>query len=130
MNEVLEAMARAIFKSWFVDFDPVRAKMDGRKPEGMDAATAKLFSDGFEESELGPIPRGWQIGSDRIWCTKSTMAAKTKRMSTPVKWWPDKVYVDNGVYMGSQPESFVVETENFVSVGRACPNHTGGSQRA
>ena len=61
MNETLEAMARAIFKSWFVDFDPVRAKMDGRKPEGMDAATAKLFPNGFEESELGPIPRGWAV---------------------------------------------------------------------
>jgi type I restriction enzyme S subunit len=60
MNETLEAMARAIFQSWFVDFDPVRAKMDGRKPDGMDAATAKLFPDGFEESELGAIPRAWQ----------------------------------------------------------------------
>ena len=60
MNETLEAMARGIFKSWFVDFEPVRAKIDGRKPEGMDAATAKLFPDGFEESELGAIPRAWQ----------------------------------------------------------------------
>ncbi|MEI8372382.1 MAG: restriction endonuclease subunit S [Planctomycetota bacterium] len=61
INETLEAMARAIFKNWFVDFDPVRAKMDGRKPEGMDAATAKLFPDEFEESELGPIPKGWKV---------------------------------------------------------------------
>ncbi len=61
MNETLETMARAIFKSWFVDFDPVRAKMDGRKPEGMDAATAKLFPDGFEESEVGLIPKGWTV---------------------------------------------------------------------
>jgi type I restriction enzyme, S subunit len=60
MNETLEAMARAIFKSWFVDFDPVRAKLDGRKPAGMDSATAKLFPDGFEESDLGQIPRGWR----------------------------------------------------------------------
>ena len=62
MNETLEAMARAIFKSWFVDFDPVRAKIDGRKPEGIDAATAKLFPCEFEESELGPIPKGWRAG--------------------------------------------------------------------
>lgn len=61
MNETLEAMARALFKSWFVDFDPVRAKMDGRQLEGMDAATANLFPDGFEESELGPIPKGWCV---------------------------------------------------------------------
>ncbi|MEN3032677.1 restriction endonuclease subunit S [Chromobacterium amazonense] len=61
-NATLEAIARALFKSWFVDFDPVRAKMEGRAPEGMDEATAALFSDGFEESELGLVPRGWRIG--------------------------------------------------------------------
>jgi type I restriction enzyme S subunit len=60
MNHTLEAQARAIFKSWFVDFDPVRAKMEGRQPSGMDAATAALFPDGFEESELGMIPKGWE----------------------------------------------------------------------
>ncbi|PSF31075.1 restriction endonuclease subunit S [Aphanothece hegewaldii CCALA 016] len=61
MNQTLEAMARAIFKSWFVDFDPVRAKMEGRQPVGMDAATAELFPDSFEESALGLIPKGWKI---------------------------------------------------------------------
>ncbi|MDA8216788.1 MAG: restriction endonuclease subunit S [Dehalococcoidales bacterium] len=60
-NETLEAMARAIFKSWFVDFDPVRAKAAGRQPVGMDTETAALFPDSFEESELGDIPRGWKI---------------------------------------------------------------------
>jgi type I restriction enzyme S subunit len=60
-NETLKAMARALFRSWFVDFDPVRAKMEGRQPVGMDADTAALFPDGFEESALGPIPRGWQV---------------------------------------------------------------------
>lgn len=63
MNETLEAMARAIFKSWFVDFDPVRAKMEGRQPAGMDAATADLFPDEFEESSLSLIPKGWKIKS-------------------------------------------------------------------
>lgn len=61
MNETLEAMARAIFKSWFVDFDPVRAKMEGRQPAGMDAATADLFPDEFEESSLGLIPKEWKV---------------------------------------------------------------------
>lgn len=60
-NATLEAIAQAIFKSWFVDFDPVRAKMEGRAPEGMDEATVALFPDSFEESELGPVPRGWQV---------------------------------------------------------------------
>lgn len=63
MNETLEAMARAIFKSWFVDFDPVRAKKSGRQPAGMDAATADLFPDDFEESSLGLIPKGWKVGT-------------------------------------------------------------------
>ncbi len=63
MNVTLEAMARALFKSWFVDFDPVRAKLDGRQPAGMDAATAALFPSEFQESELGPIPKGWKIGT-------------------------------------------------------------------
>jgi type I restriction enzyme S subunit len=61
MNETLEAMARAIFKSWFVDYDPVRAKMDGRQPVGMDAGTAALFPDTFEDSPIGTIPRGWSV---------------------------------------------------------------------
>ena len=60
MNETLEAMARAIFKSWFVDFDPVRAKMEGR-PTGLPKEIENLFPDSFEDSELGEIPRGWDI---------------------------------------------------------------------
>ena len=63
MNQTLEEMARAIFKSWFVDFDPVRAKMEGRAPVGMDAKTAALFPHGFEESELGKVPKGWKVGT-------------------------------------------------------------------
>ena len=58
-NATLEAIAQALFKSWFVDFDPVRAKMEGRAPEGMDEATAALFPDSFEESVLGLLPKNW-----------------------------------------------------------------------
>ena len=65
MNETLEQMARALFKSWFVDFDPVRAKMEGRTPTGMDAATAALFPDRLVDSELGPIPEGWRVNQLR-----------------------------------------------------------------
>ena len=61
-NTTLEAIAQALFKSWFVDFDPVRAKTEGRQPEGVDATTAALFPDSFEESELGLVPKGWGIG--------------------------------------------------------------------
>lgn len=63
INETLEAMARAIFKSWFVDFDPVSAKRSGRQPAGMDTATADLFPDDFEESSLGLIPKGWRVST-------------------------------------------------------------------
>ena len=63
MNETLEATARALFKSCFVDFEPVRAKTEGRAPKGMDAETAKLFPSEFEDSEKGEIPKGWSIAS-------------------------------------------------------------------
>ena len=59
-NATLEAIAQALFKSWFVDFDPVRAKMEGRAPEGIDETTAALFPDGLEDSELGLVPKGWK----------------------------------------------------------------------
>lgn len=62
MNATLEAMARALFQSWFVDFEPVRAKMDGREPVGLDPEAAALFPAHFEESALGPIPQGWEVG--------------------------------------------------------------------
>jgi len=62
-NTTLEAIARALFKSWFIDFDPVRAKAEGREPEGMDAATAALFPAEFEESALGLIPKGWRAST-------------------------------------------------------------------
>ncbi|MHB8107518.1 MAG: restriction endonuclease subunit S [Candidatus Cryosericum sp.] len=62
MSETLEAMARALFKSWFIDFDPVRARTEGRDP-GLPADIAALFPDSFEDSDLGEIPKGWSVGS-------------------------------------------------------------------
>lgn len=58
-NTTLESIGQALFKSWFVDFDPVRAKAAGLDPEGLDAATAALFPDSFDASELGVVPKGW-----------------------------------------------------------------------
>ena len=60
MNRTLEQMARALFKSWFVDFDPVRAKMRGEEPEGMDAETAALFPAEMDEVEGREVPKGWE----------------------------------------------------------------------
>lgn len=62
MNETLEAMARALFQSWFVNFDPVRAKAEGRDT-GLPAHIADLFPDSFEDSELGEIPKGWKVAT-------------------------------------------------------------------
>lgn len=60
LSETLEAIAQSIFKSWFIDFDPVHAQSRCEKPFGMDDATAALFPDSFEESEIGITPMGWR----------------------------------------------------------------------
>jgi type I restriction enzyme S subunit len=65
LSKTLEDIAQTIFKSWFIDFDPVKAKIAGAKPVGMDAATAALFPDSMEESELGLVPKDWGV-SDLI----------------------------------------------------------------
>jgi type I restriction enzyme S subunit len=61
VNRTLEAVARALFQSWFVDFDPVRAKLDGRQPIGLDSGTAALFPASFQDSEFGHVPRDWKV---------------------------------------------------------------------
>ena len=63
ISKTLEDIAQTIYKSWFIDFDPVKAKMAGGKPAGMDAATAALFPDSMVESEAGLIPRGWEVSA-------------------------------------------------------------------
>lgn len=87
MNETLEAIARAIFKSWFVDFDPVHYKARGEQPPGMDADTAALFPDSFEDSELGPIPSGWRVG------TLGDIADNPRRSVQPKEVPSDTLYV-------------------------------------
>ena len=85
-NTTLEAIAQALFKSWFVDFDPVHAKMQGRAPEGMDEATAALFPDSFEESELGAMPKGWRVMP--IGDAVETVGGATPDTKTPAYWEP------------------------------------------
>ncbi len=79
----LEAIARRLFKSWFVDFDPVRAKVTGEKPTGLADNIAALFPDRFMESELGDVPEGWKVGkisefstNVRVGCTPSQFSAE------------------------------------------------------
>ena len=90
-NATLEAIAQALFKSWFVDFDPVRAKMEGRIPEGMDEATAALFPDGCEESELGLVPRGWRVG--RVSDLGDVICGKTPPTAQPENYGTDVPFI-------------------------------------
>lgn len=83
MNETLEAMARALFKSWFVDFDPVRAKAEGRD-HGLPKSLADLFPDSFENSELGEIPKGWETGP--FAGTIEILGGGTPKTSSPEYW--------------------------------------------
>ncbi|MEZ8656780.1 restriction endonuclease subunit S [Vibrio splendidus] len=87
VNQTLEEMAQAIFKSWFVDFDPVKAKMNGEQPEGMDAATASLFPEKFVESEKGLIPDGWKIAQVKELCKLVQNGGTPKRKESD--YWID-----------------------------------------
>lgn len=90
MNQTLEAMAKAIFKSWFVDFEPVRAKMEGRQPIGIDAATADLFPNSFDESALGLIPMGWKVST--IGESVKVVGGGTPSTKKPEYWEDGKTY--------------------------------------
>ncbi len=116
MNETLEQMARALFKSWFVDFDPVRAKMEGRwRPgqslPGLPAHLYDLFPSRLVPSELGPIPEAWEVGS------VSQLANRIQNGGTPKRSEP--TYWDVGeipwLTSGEVRQSFVLDTQNFIS---------------
>jgi type I restriction enzyme, S subunit len=111
-NETLEATARAIFKSWFVDFDPVHAKARGEHPPGMDAATAALFPDSFEESELGLIPRGWRWGT--LDETVQIMGGGTPKTSVP-EYWDGDIFWFSVKDVPSPSDVFVIETEKQIT---------------
>jgi type I restriction enzyme S subunit len=83
---ILEEMSQTLFKSWFVDFDPVVAKSEGRKPFGMSDEIAALFPDSFEESELGAVPRGWRVG------TISDIGENPRRGTKPSEVAPSTPY--------------------------------------
>ncbi len=90
-NATLEAIAQALFKSWFVDFDPVHAKQQGLAPEGMDEAAAALFPDGFVESELGLVPRGWHVG--KISELGDVVCGKTPPTAQPENFGKDVPFI-------------------------------------
>lgn len=88
MSETLETIAQSVFRSWFVDFDPVKAKMAGEKPVGMNEATAALFPDSMEETELGMTPVGWKVVTLKAVASQRKESVKVNDLSA------DEVYVD------------------------------------
>jgi type I restriction enzyme, S subunit len=110
-NATLEAIAQALFKSWFVDFDPVRAKMEGRAPEGMDEATAALFPDALEETELGLVPKGWRVGCIEDLCKTITNGGTPSR-SKPEFW-------ESGIIpwfkTGEFADGFLLQPSEFIT---------------
>lgn len=111
MNETLEAIARALFKSWFVDFDPVRAKAEGRDP-GLPQHLADLFPDSFEDSELGEIPSGWEVGSildhARLISGGTPKTDRSEYWDGPISWASAKD-------VSQSTESFLVATERSIT---------------
>ena len=129
-NSTLEAITHSLFKSWFVDFDPVRAKQEGRQPEGIDEATAALFPDGFEESELGLVPRGWRA------CTMEDVSVVRIGKTPPrkeshwfsenpkdVRWVSIRDMGTSGAFISSTSEYLTAESIQRFNV-RQVPNNT------
>ena len=111
MSETMEAMARALFKSWFVDFDPVHAKAAGRKPIGMDAATAALFPSEFVDTDLGPIPKGWTAAPLPAWAV--LLSGGTPSKMEPGLWNGDVPWISPKVMTSlhaDSPEAYVSES--------------------
>lgn len=111
MNATLEAMARALFQSWFVDFDPVRAKLDGRQPFGLDPDTAALFPDSFQDSEAGHIPKGWRFGTIQDCCVQIQNGGTPRRNET--RFW------DGGnipwLASGEVRQSIITASDGFIT---------------
>jgi type I restriction enzyme S subunit len=112
MNETLEAMARALFKSWFVDFEPVRAKAEGRDT-GLPKEIADLFPDSFEDTELGEVPKGWRV-------TPVDELAEIVGGSTPST--KETIYWEDGIHYWATPKDLsnlstpvLLETERRVT---------------
>lgn len=113
MNHTLEEMARAIFKSWFMDFDPVRAKEERRAPIGMDAETAALFPDGFEDSELGEVPKGWHV--DKIGDLVQAVGGSTPSTKNPEFWEDGTIHFATPKDLSSLTSPVLLETERKIT---------------
>ena len=110
MNEILEDIAKTLFKSWFIDFDPVRAKAEG-KPTGLSKEISDLFPDSFEDSEFGEIPKGWQIKEIQELCESISSGGTPKRKQ--------KDYWENGSIdwfkTGELHDTYLLESEEKIT---------------
>ncbi|HEV8714334.1 MAG TPA: restriction endonuclease subunit S [Candidatus Binatia bacterium] len=111
MNQTLEQMARAIFKSWFVDLDPVRTKVEGREP-GMPEEVADLFPDSFEDSELEKIPAGWKVGS--ILSRAKLLSGGTPKTDRQEYWNGDIAWA-SAKDVSQCGETFLIATERTIT---------------
>src|SRR2546430_607079 len=111
ISETLEAMARALFKSWFVDFDPVRAKAEGRDP-GLRQRLADLFSDSFEHSDLGKIPSGWGVGP--ILNIARLLSGGTPKTDL-ADYWGGAIFWASAKDVSQSGDAFLVESERNIT---------------
>jgi len=110
-NETLEAMARALFKSWFIDFDPVRAKAEGRDP-GLPTDIAALFPDSFQDSDLGEIPKGWKV--EPFSDTVDIVGGGTPKTTVP-EYWDGDIPWFSVVDAPSVTDGWVIDTEKKIT---------------
>jgi len=128
-NVTLEKIAQALFKSWFVDFDPVRAKSEGKLPEGMDEATAALFPDAFEDTELGLVPKGWKnsnlsnVSDVGIGKTPPRKEAQWfSKDSSDVRWVSIRDMGTSGAYISNTSEFLTADAIDKFNVRRVPSN--------
>ena len=111
MSETLEAMARALFKSWFVDFDPLRAKVEGRDP-GLPQPVADLFPDCFEDSEMGEIPTGWAVESI---LTQATLLSGGTPKTDRKEYWGGELAWASAKDVSQCGQVFLLTTERTIT---------------
>ena len=102
LSSQIESLTSTIFRSWFIDFDPVKAKVEGKLPFGMSEETAALFPDSFENSELGPIPTGWNWGTlldiSNIWTGGTPKTSESSYWSGDIPWVSGSDLSSNGLF--------------------------------
>jgi type I restriction enzyme S subunit len=111
-NETLEAMAKALFKSWFVDFDPVRAKAEGR-PTGLPAEISDLFPDSFEDLELGDIPSGWRV--EAVGDVIESVGGSTPSTNESEYWDDGEFFWATPKDLSSLSEPFILDTAKKIT---------------